>query len=307
MACEKTAEARSRLLRGIAVCCPTARLGMACEKLSPKSGFPVRLRYRVHQEVVHRELRQVGDPSELVGPGRLAAGQSAKTVKADGICSLGSQVRVDEDFVAQFVFGVVVNVLWHVAIELLQGPRVDWIPSGRLRRISRNQLTGQRGEFVVLNSSQFGILQPQIAFDDLDCGQETQDCCVALGKRARALFRLLPFQIDCQQSTGRQRGSGDASPLEERAPPDNAVQLKINVFARRWSSRLGQLSSGYILCCHKSPSDPFETVLVSVIQLVNSTHWKPAYAAACSHVSSGSQRFVKGLSYDLRLRLKSFV
>src|SRR5947209_11995835 len=36
---------------GIAVCCPTANVGIALGNLSPKSGFLVRLRYRVHQLV----------------------------------------------------------------------------------------------------------------------------------------------------------------------------------------------------------------------------------------------------------------
>src|SRR6266568_1820906 len=40
----------SALLRGIAVCCPTFRLGTASGKVEPKSGLVV-LRYRTHQLV----------------------------------------------------------------------------------------------------------------------------------------------------------------------------------------------------------------------------------------------------------------
>src|SRR6266851_3080402 len=42
---------KSPSLLGIAGCSPTARLGTAWGKVSPKSGFFVRLRYRVHQLV----------------------------------------------------------------------------------------------------------------------------------------------------------------------------------------------------------------------------------------------------------------
>src|SRR6266404_2711093 len=51
IACRKFGSLKSASVLGIAVCCPTAKVGTACGKVSPKSGFFVRLRYRVHQLV----------------------------------------------------------------------------------------------------------------------------------------------------------------------------------------------------------------------------------------------------------------
>src|SRR5438309_60630 len=42
---------KSASVLGIAGCCPFAKLGTACGNVSPKSGFFLRLRYRVHQLV----------------------------------------------------------------------------------------------------------------------------------------------------------------------------------------------------------------------------------------------------------------
>src|SRR2546427_12862268 len=51
IACRKLGSVVSASVLGIAVCCPAAKLGMAGGKVSPKSGFLVLLRYRVHQLV----------------------------------------------------------------------------------------------------------------------------------------------------------------------------------------------------------------------------------------------------------------
>jgi len=51
IACWKFGSLVSLSVLGIAVCRPTAKLGIACGKVSPKSGFLLSLRYRVHQRV----------------------------------------------------------------------------------------------------------------------------------------------------------------------------------------------------------------------------------------------------------------
>ena len=66
---------------------------------------------------VDGELHQVGETSELIGSSGLAAGQGAEAIEVDGVGTLRFQVRVDEDFVAQLVFGVVMNVLRHIAVQ----------------------------------------------------------------------------------------------------------------------------------------------------------------------------------------------
>jgi hypothetical protein len=66
---------------------------------------------------IDRELRQVGEPSELVGSRSFAAGQGAESVEIHGRCTMGSEICIDKDAVRQLIFGVVVDVLWHVSVE----------------------------------------------------------------------------------------------------------------------------------------------------------------------------------------------
>ena|SRR5215467_467456 len=65
---------------------------------------------------VDGELHQIRKAPDLVGAGRGAAGQSAKSIEADGIETLRNQIGVEERFVAQLIFGVVVDVLRHVGV-----------------------------------------------------------------------------------------------------------------------------------------------------------------------------------------------
>ena len=58
-------------------------------------------------------------PKALVGSGGLAGRQGAECIEIDGIGALCREVGIQENFVAQFVFGVVGDVLVHVSIERL--------------------------------------------------------------------------------------------------------------------------------------------------------------------------------------------
>ena len=69
---------------------------------------------------MNSELRKVRQPPEcFVGSVRLAGGQSAKSIEVYRSRSLRRQVRIQENFMAQFVLGVVRNVLVHVLVKLL--------------------------------------------------------------------------------------------------------------------------------------------------------------------------------------------
>ena len=125
-------------VRGIAACCPTASVGMALRNLSPRSGFAVAAAIARPPIGVDGELRQIGEAAErLVRSCRLAGGQRAEGIEADGVGAFGGEVGVQENFVAQFVFGVVGDVLIHVAVELLHVVGVVGVSPGRLRRDSR--------------------------------------------------------------------------------------------------------------------------------------------------------------------------
>ncbi len=79
---------------------------------------------------VYGKLRKVGQTAELIGAGRFAAGQSAELVENHGVCALGSEIRIDENLMAEFVFRIVVNVLRHVGIQLGNGVGVKRAAAG---------------------------------------------------------------------------------------------------------------------------------------------------------------------------------
>jgi len=139
---------------------------------------------------VDGELGEVGDPLSdgcRVDPVSDAPFQGFELIETHLIRALGSQVGVDERLVAELILGVVMDVLRHVAIELLKGQGVRRIPAGRESR-----------QFVVwiavglgLRSAQFSVLQPQVAFDDLRRRQEPEDRRVSFGETATTLALLL--------------------------------------------------------------------------------------------------------------------
>jgi len=61
--------------------------------------------------------------------------------------------------VGELIFGVVVDILIHVSVENLEGRGVEWAatPSWNL---------------IVLDSSKFVVLNPQVGLDDLGSGQK---------------------------------------------------------------------------------------------------------------------------------------
>jgi len=141
--------------------------------------------------------------------------------------------------VRQLVFGVVVDVLVHVFVELLQCHGV-------------RQIAGAARDFVVLNAGQFVVLLPQIGLDDFGGSQEAQNGGIALGDRARCRLRS---EIKGEQPARGHRSAGHTHAFEEYAPLENAVQWGVRSLVRR-RSRVGQFSRDFILSCHTSPSDP---------------------------------------------------
>src|SRR4030088_70775 len=88
------------------------------------------------------ELQQVCQPSEILCAGRLTTGQGPERIQIDRRLALGHQVGVEERRVAQFIVGIIGDVLSHIAIKVAQSRYVGRIASA--------------------DSSQFVILLPQI-------------------------------------------------------------------------------------------------------------------------------------------------
>src|SRR6266700_3565768 len=120
---------------------------------------------------VHGELHEVGEPSDLLGACGFTARQRAKLVQVDGIGALRNQICVDECEVADFILGIVVDILVHVPVEHFKGSSVACTPA-------------PPWDFAVLDASQFVVLLPQIAFDDFDRGQEPENATSPCVRRA---------------------------------------------------------------------------------------------------------------------------
>ena len=107
------------------------------------------------------EPHEIGEPFFcFVGAGRLTAFQSAKVIKVNWLCALRKQIGIEEGGVAELILGIVVDILRHVSIEDVQRRGVGHASARR-----------QAWEFAILSPSEFGVLQPEIAFDKFDRGQ----------------------------------------------------------------------------------------------------------------------------------------
>ena len=144
--------------------------------------------------------------------------QNAELVQIHHVRALGGEIRINKVLVGELVLGVVVDVLRHVHVEKLQGLGVGRVAAGGFVRIAWDKAACQLGDLVVLNPAQFGVLQPEVAFDEFDRGGETQERGVAPGDRA-VFFRVRrgPLQRACGEG-----GAGGPKRFEERASLDLA-------------------------------------------------------------------------------------
>ena len=120
---------------------------------------------------VDGELHQVGEPTDLLRAGRLAARQGAELVQVDRVRAVRLQVGVDEGGVADLVVGVVVDVLGHVLVQHRDGLGVGGVAASA-------------GDFAVLDAGELVVLLPQVGLEDLGRGQEPENRRVALGEAA---------------------------------------------------------------------------------------------------------------------------
>ena len=93
-------------------------------KFASKSGF-FALRYRVYQLRSTLSFMQVCQPSDVLGARRLTTGQGPERVQIDWLFPLRDQVCVQKGRMAQFIVGVISDVLRHITIKIAQS--VGWI------------------------------------------------------------------------------------------------------------------------------------------------------------------------------------
>ena len=82
--------------------------------------------------------------------------------------------------VSDLIVGVVVDVLVHIFIKVLQGLGIGHTSS-----------TTQLRPLLVLNSSEFVVLYPEVAFDGFSRSEESKDCGVSLGELATSVGILI--------------------------------------------------------------------------------------------------------------------
>ena len=103
--------------------------------------------------------------------------------------------------VADFVVGIVRDVLRHVAIENLQSRNVIGSQPGD--DFLTVELQVDRGQSLIRGATKFRILDPQIGLDLLQSAQERQNCDVALGDWCVVVL----FSAEGRRGTRQQRGA----------------------------------------------------------------------------------------------------
>ena len=174
IACRKLGSVVSASVLGIAVCCPTAKVWDGLREGVAEVGVQRVAAVARPEAGVDGQLHQVGEPSDLLGAGRLTARQSTKLIQIDGLGPFRSQIGVNEREMADLIVGVVVDVLVHVLVQHRKRRGIGRIP-------------GSARNFVVLDAAEFVVLLPQIGFDDFCCRQESENVRVSLRETATLL------------------------------------------------------------------------------------------------------------------------
>jgi hypothetical protein len=124
---------------------------------------------------IHCKLRQVGQPSRLLGPGSLAARQSAKPVEIHWFRSGVDQISVQELGVARFIQSIAGDRLRGIAVKILKRRLVGV----RRRRYAR----------------QLRVLLPEIGLNQLRCGYKSENRDIAAHKLAVAPIAVRKINV----------------------------------------------------------------------------------------------------------------
>ena len=124
---------------------------------------------------VHCELHEIGESSDILSTSRFTTRQGAKLIQIDWICALGNQVRIDEGEVSKFIFGIIVNILGHVPIQLSEGINICFTAA-------------PAWYFAVLDTSQFIVLLPKVSFKNFGCRQEPKNGYISFCEISASFF-----------------------------------------------------------------------------------------------------------------------
>jgi hypothetical protein len=128
------------------------------------------------------------------------------------IGTLRIQISAQKIHVAEFVVGVVRDVLRHVSIELFE--RVDVGGSA----VDRERQVDFRA--AELNGAEFGVLLPEIAFNRFQGEQEAENGGVAAAKAARRLILGRERSIGgSEHADAHCSGAGRCCPLLQKGAP----------------------------------------------------------------------------------------
>lgn len=93
----------------------------------------------------------------------------------------------------EFIIGIVQNVLRHVHVQNLQGLDISRVAISRSQRSAGLRIMRREIERPV---TEFPVLFPEIALDDLGGAQETQNCCISSAQTAARVAALSFSTVD---------------------------------------------------------------------------------------------------------------
>src|SRR3984957_18061589 len=126
---------------------------------------------------VYVQLHQIGETSNILCAGRLAALESLELVEVDRVRAFGLQISVEKSGMTDFIDGVAGDVLRAIAVQVRQSDLI----------IVQLLVGGYFNGWIITDTTQFRVLCPKIAFDQLGCSQESENCDITSGKRTTTI------------------------------------------------------------------------------------------------------------------------
>ena len=163
---------------------------------------------------VYLELLQIRQAAGLRHAGDLAGWKNSEMAEIDGVCSERGDVMIEKGMVADFIVGVVHDVLGHVAIEHLERSHIIRCEASADFSAVLHEVN--RGESLVGRAAEFGVLNPQVGLDLFEGAEEAKNSDVAPCDRETAGL-LCKDRIWVGQHSRAQRCSAcsDSTSLQE--------------------------------------------------------------------------------------------
>jgi hypothetical protein len=123
-------------------------------------------------------MHKVRQTPDILGTHSLAGFECSELLQVEGICTLGFQISVEKRCMTDFVESLAGYILWSITIEVRQGYLIV------VQRLVRVYFDG----WFIADTAQFRVLGPKVRFDQLRCGEKTQNRDVALGRPVVAVL-----------------------------------------------------------------------------------------------------------------------